>query len=262
HRRFARYFTLTHLANAGLSERDLQTARQAVGKLMNSLSWHPRITRPTPIDPEQTVFRIDLRNYKWNAALWERLVSAYPYRLLAGTPEARAVAAATGTDLAALRGDWFVATVSRPPLYQDLLQLPSTDRGLERLLQVDVPGDIKEETAVRAGFNDSGVSKNNRLIERHDATYGAYWRSYDFSENTGRQNLFEHPLGPAAGETSFAHAGGEMIFDLPNGLHAYLLADGLGRRVDKGPVEIVSDPKRPDQRVETGVSCMTCHARG
>jgi mono/diheme cytochrome c family protein len=262
HRRFARYFTLTHLANEGLEERDLQTARQAVSKLLNSLSWHPRVTRPTPLDPEQTVLRIDLRHYKWTASLWERLVSAYPYRLLTGTPEARAIAAATGTELAGLRGDWFVATASRPPLYQDLLQLPSTDRGLERLLQVDVPGDIKDETAVRAGFNDSGVSKNNRLIERHDSTYGAYWRSYDFSENTGRQNLFEHPLGPAAGETSFAHAGGEMIFDLPNGLHGYLLADGTGRRVDKGPVEIVSDPKRPDQRVETGVSCMTCHARG
>src|SRR5262249_37888741 len=130
HRRFVRYITLTHLANAGLSERDLQTARQAVSKLLNSLSWHPRITRPTPINPEQTLFRIDLRNYKWNSSLWERLVSAYPYRLLTGTPEARALAAATGTDLAALRGDWFVATASRPPLYQDLLQLPSTDRAL------------------------------------------------------------------------------------------------------------------------------------
>jgi mono/diheme cytochrome c family protein len=262
HRRFVRYFTLAPLANQGLAEKDLDTARQAVGKLINSLSWHPRLTRPTPIDPGQTLFRIDLRHYKWNAAQWERLVSAYPYRLHAGTPEAKALAAATGTELPYLRGDWFAATASRPPLYQDLLQMPSTDRGLERLLQVDVPANIKEETAVRAGFNDSGVSKNNRLIERHDATYGAYWRSYDFSENTGRQNLFEHPLGPAAGETSFAHAGGEMIFDLPNGLHGYLLADGLGRRVDKGPVEIVSDPKRPDQRVETGVSCMTCHARG
>ena len=261
-RRFVRYFTLTALANQNLSDKELTTARQAVSKLVNSLSWHPRITRPTPVDPEQTILRIDLRHYKWNAALWDRLVTAYPYRLHTESPEAQAIAAATGSELAALRGDWFAATASRPPLYQDLLQLPSGERALERLLQVDVPGDLKDETAVRVGFNDSGVSKNNRLIERHDAAYGAYWRSYDFSENTGRQNLFEHPLGPAAGATSFAHAGGEMIFDLPNGLHGYLLADGTGRRVDKGPVEIVSDPKRPDQRVETGVSCMTCHARG
>src|SRR5207244_4177414 len=159
--------------------------------------------------------------------------------LAGSSPEAKAITADTGTELAHLRGDWFVATASRPPLYQDLLQLPPTDRALERLLQVDVPTNLKEETAARAGFNDSGVSKNNRLIERHDAAYGAYWRSYDFAENTGRQNLFEHPLGPQTGETSFQHAGGEMIFHLPNGLHGYLLADSTGRRIDKGPIEIV-----------------------
>ncbi|MCC6417482.1 MAG: WD40 repeat domain-containing protein, partial [Gemmataceae bacterium] len=179
-----------------------------------------------------------------------------------GTAEARAIALAAGTDLAYLRADWFVATASRPPLYHDLLQLPTTERGLERLLQVDVPTALREETAVRVGFNDSGVSRNNRLLERHDAAFGAYWRSYDFAANTGRQNLFEHPLGPAAGETSFQHAGGEMIFQLPNGLQGYMLTDGLGRRIDSGPVEIVSDPKRPDQRVVAGLSCLNCHASG
>src|SRR5262249_12706470 len=121
-RRFARYCTLTHLANAGLAEKDLQLARQALGKLVNALSWHPRIARPTPIDPAQTIFRIDLRHYKWTAALWDRLATAYPYRLGSGTAEARAVVAATGAELPVLRGDWFVATASRPPLYQDLLQ--------------------------------------------------------------------------------------------------------------------------------------------
>jgi hypothetical protein len=147
-------------------------------------------------------------------------------------------------------------------LYHDLLQLPSSDRALERLLQVDVPGDLQDDNVVRAGFNDSGVSRNNRLVERHDAAYGAFWRSYDFAANTGRQNLFEHPLGPNAGATSFQASGGEMIFHLPNGLQAYLLVDAKGRRIDKAPSEIVADPRRPDQRVENGISCMSCHARG
>src|SRR5438309_7995023 len=53
-----------------------------------------------------------------------------------------------------------------------------------------------------------------------------------------------------------------MIFHLPNGLQAYMLVNGKGQRVDKGPTEIVADPRRPDQRVETGISCMSCHARG
>src|SRR5207244_6362676 len=33
-------------------------------------------------------------------------------------------------------------------------------------------------------------------------------------------------------------------------------------RVDKGLAAIVSDPKRPDRAVETGVSCMSCHLSG
>lgn len=262
HRRFIRYFTLTNLANAGATEADLETTRQALSKLINSLSWHPRITRPRPIDDAETILRIDLRDYQWNARFWERLVGPYPYRISGESPETRTLRNLTGSELAVLRADWFVATAVRPPLYHDLLQLPFTDRELERQLRVDALLDIEQETVARAGFNDSGVSKNNRLIERHNAGYGAYWRSYDFSENTERQNLSEHPLGPAPGRNSFVHAGGEIIFHLPNGLLAFLLVDRNGRRIERAPIEIVSDPKRPDRVVETGVSCMSCHVRG
>src|SRR5207247_11279002 len=128
-------------------------------------------------------------------------------------------------------------------------------------LQVDVMPDLQDETAVRVGFTDSGVSKNNRMIERHHAAYGAYWRSYDFADNKGRQSLFEHPLGPTNGETSFKQDGGEMIFHLPNGLLGFMIVDKNGKRIDKAPVEIVSDPQRPDQKVTTGLSCMSCHSR-
>src|SRR5262249_14584396 len=98
--------------------------------------------------------------------------------------------------------------------------------------------------------------------ERHDSAFGAYWRSYDFSDNAGRQNLFDHPLGPAPGQNSFEHSGGEILFNLPNGLQGYMLVDKSGRRVDPAPRGIFSDPKRPDKQVETGLSCMTCHTRG
>jgi len=262
-RRFVRYLALTHPANAGLAEKDLQVDRLALAKVLNSLSWHPRLALPQAVDPAKTVFRIDLRDLKWNARLWERVLAVYPYRLPASSSDAKAIATMTGSELPYIRGDWFSATAARPPLYHDLLQLPGTDRQLERQLQVDVLANIQEESVVRAGFTDSGVSKNNRMIERHDAGYGAYWRSYDFSDNLDRQNLFKHPLGPSStSQDSFVHAGGEIIFHLPNGLQAYLLVDGNGRRLDQAPIEIVSDPKRPDRKVENGLSCMSCHVRG
>jgi WD40 repeat protein/mono/diheme cytochrome c family protein len=266
-RRFVRYFTLGHVANAGLAESVLQSHRLALAKLLNSLSWHPRVTVPRPVDAAKTVLRIDLRDYKqpdrkWDARLWDRLVSLYPYRIPDRSAAAKKIAALTGTELAHLRADWFVATAARPPLYHDLLLLPGSDRSLERLLQVDVSADLQDESAARAGFNGSGVAKNNRLIQRHHAAHGFYWRSYDFSDNSGRQNLFEHPLGPDSGRSSFEHAGGEIIFRLPNGLLGFMLVNEKGLRVDKAPVEIVSDPKRPDRRVETGLSCFSCHAGG
>src|SRR4029078_3404438 len=40
------------------------------------------------------------------------------------------------------------------------------------------------------------------------------------------------------------------------------LLNADGQRVEKAPVEIVSDPQRPDRQVEAGLSCMTCHGRG
>src|SRR5207253_5097359 len=125
-------------------------------------------------------------------------------------------------DLPYVRGDWFVAVAATPPLYHQILQLPDEERELATLLRLDVDEDICNDRVARAGFNGSGIARNNRLIERHEAGYGAYWRSYDFAGNAGVQNLFANPLGPGDGETAFRHDGGEIIFNLPNGLQAYL----------------------------------------
>jgi mono/diheme cytochrome c family protein len=261
-RRFTRYLTMAHFANSGASEDSLRGHRQALSKLVNSLSWHPRITPPLPVDAARTLYRIDLRHYKWTARMWDRLAAVYPYRLAETSTAARACEKLTGSAQPFVRGDWFVATASRPPLYHDFLQLPGTDHALERQLLVDVLADLQEDNAVRAGFNGSGVARNNRILQRHDAAHGAYWRSYDFSANTGRQNIFERPLGPQPGASAFVPAGGEIIFNLPNGLQGYLLVDAQGRRIDKAPGDIVSDPKRPDRLVENGLSCMSCHVHG
>jgi mono/diheme cytochrome c family protein len=261
-RRFARYFTLTHLHGADLKDDQLQTYRHALAKLVNSLSWGRKVVVPVAVGPERSILRIDLRDYKWNEKVWQAILARYPYGVLYDTEAARYVRAATHCDLPYVRGDWFVTVAATPPLYQQILQLPESERELENLLRLDADDDIRSDRVARAGFNGSGISRNNRVIERHDAAYGAYWRSYDFSGNAGIQNLFTNPLGPGDGDAAFRHDGGEIIFNLPNGLQAYFLVDGKGNRIDRAPVGIVSDPKRPDRTVENGLSCMSCHARG
>ncbi|MBY0229167.1 MAG: hypothetical protein K2W96_07820, partial [Gemmataceae bacterium] len=272
-RRFARCFSLVPLANAGHGPDELATFRKALAKLMNSLSWHPRITLPKPIDRAGLVLRIDLRDFVWDANLWNRLLLDYPYGVVVDTGIARAVLVATATRMPVVRGDWFVATASRAPLYYDLLQMPSNLGDLEKQLRVDAALGIQQERVARAGFNGSGVSRNNRVLERHDAMNGAYWRTYDFEavpQNLiernlllpDRRNIFAYPLGPGLGDGGFQHAGGEAIFNLPNGLQAYYLVNAANQRLNKGPTEIVSDPRRPDRAVEAGLSCMHCHATG
>jgi tetratricopeptide (TPR) repeat protein/mono/diheme cytochrome c family protein len=261
-RRFTRYFTMTHLANAGLSADELQSYRHGLSKLINSLSRGRNVVVPKAIDAPGTIFRIDLRDYQWNERIWDTVLAHNPYGVTTAADAANWLAETTGCRLSYVRADWFVAAASRPSLYHEVLQLPTTDAELEKELRVDVAENIRQERVARAGFNGSGVSRNNRLIERHESGNVVYWKSYDFTSNTARHNLFAHPLGPGDGPADFKQDGGEIIFNLPNGLQAYLLVDGQGRRIDKGPTAVVSDPRRPDRAVENGLSCMSCHAKG
>ena len=259
-RSFARYFTLTHLYNAGASDDNLRAYRNALSKLVNSLSWGSEVIKPTPIDKEETIFYIDLRHYEWDikSDKWYKIEQAYPYGVRLKSSTYTTLCQETNCELPFVRADWFIATASLPPLYHEILDLPKTDRELETRLEVDVAENLKNAPGVRvwrAGFNESGVSVNNRVVERHKSRYGAYWKSYDFAGNVGTQNIFTHPL-------NFTHDGGEIIFNLPNGLQTYYLSTDKGERLDEAPINIVSDAGSRDPVVRNGLSCMGCHTEG
>ena len=263
----ARYFTMTHLYNAGETPETLSDYRIALSKLINSLSWKFEITNPTPIDEAQTIFHIDLRRYEWNTTtdVWQQIEQTYPYNI-AFDPETQAglleklthLQTETGSTVPFVHVDWFLAHASLPPLYHDILDLPQTAGVLEAQLGVNVASNRRNAPGIdvwRAGFNDSGVSRHNRVVERHTSRYGAYWKSYDFAGSAESQNIFTHPL-------DFTHDGGEIIFNLPNGLQAYLLVDANGNRLNAAPIDIVSNPAASDPTVRNGLSCIGCHTQG
>ncbi len=285
-RRFKRYFTLTHLANnPTVKDEDLRLYRAALAKVVNSLSWEADVVVPRAVDKAETVFVVDLRTLGWDRHdLWREILKAYPYGLsYEESPDrpkqdlAKEVYDLTGSSLPYLRADWFIATASRPPLYHRMLELPANARLLEKRLGVDIPGNFLKDKLARAGLTTSGVSKQNRLVERHPARGGStyYWKSYDFKSNEGRGNLVRFPLGPdfartasrpgnPLAEQAFEHAGGEIIFNLPNGLQGYLLVDNKDNRIDEGPIEIVRDKLETagSPVIVNGLSCMACHKHG
>ena len=265
-RAFARYFTLTHLYNAGEPPSILQEYRKGLNKLVNSLSWGSAVTNPEPIDTRGTIFYIDLRHYEWDVNDgWGQIEGAYPYHISFDAPTQTALKAQLtrlqtemACDMPSVHIDWFIATASLPPLYHDLLSLPLTDRELETRLEVDVLRNLQNAPGVRvwrAGTNDSGVSVNNRVLERHLSRYGVYWKSYDFAGSVGTQNIFTHPL-------AFTHDGGEVIFNLPNGLQGYYITTAVGSRLDAAPINIVDNPAASDPTVRNGLSCFGCHIEG
>ena len=266
-RPFARYFTLTHLYNAGESPEARNAYKIALSKLVNSLSWGFEVINPTPINRQETIFYIDLRHYEWDVRneAWTQIEREYPYTIEFDSE----TQAGLHGKLAKLRTemkcevpfvhvDWFLATASLPPLYHDILDLPETDRELEQQLEVNVPRNLERAPGVRvwrAGFKRSGVSEHNRVVERHTSRYGAYWKSYDFAGSVGTQNIFTHPL-------SFQQDGGEVVFNLPNGLQGYYISDASGNRIDEAPTDIVSNPAASNPAVRNGLSCIGCHTEG
>ena len=184
-RPFQRYFTLANLHNnRKVLDYDLRLSRAALAKLFNSLSWKPMIVVPQSIDPHETVYVVDLRDLGWKERnLWgeilrfekaddtARFVGArdethrgYPYGLdyeKASDEEVRRLAGEvgglTGCELCFVRADWFIATASRPPLYETILDLPADARVLERRLDVDVEGDFLRDRLARGLRHQQGL---------------------------------------------------------------------------------------------------------
>ncbi|MBI1831918.1 MAG: hypothetical protein HYR84_10765 [Planctomycetes bacterium] len=270
-RKHQRFFTLTHLHNnSKVTDAQMRLYRAGLAKLLNSLSWRKAIVYPKPVDASGTVLAFDLRDLDWDLNdNWAKVIGfdprpdpkkplfvtphqGYPYALTHDRyPDdadlnklAEQVYQLAGTEVPAVRADWFLGAASVPPLYHELLHLPGYVDDLEKQLKVNVAHNFLRDKLARAGFVKSQVSTQNRLVERHDALFGAYWKSYDFKGNDGVANLLQFPLGPLNlfpkgkhpyQDQAFVHDGGEMIWALPNGLHAYMLTDGKGARIDFGP---------------------------
>jgi serine/threonine-protein kinase len=284
-RKFLRFFTFTHLYNNNekVTEYDLRLYKAALSKVANSLSYQRSMHLPQAVPgSEGTVFVVDLRRLGWDQRnIWLEVLKQYPYGLKYDYVRdeqtqqiAKDLALLSESSLPFVRADWFVFMASQPPLYHTILDLPETIQELEQRLEVDFHKNYQNGWKAgglgRAGFGRSGVSRQNRLVERHKTGAGAYWISYDFKPRRARGDLVRFPLGPEFegnkfNRHSFLHDGGEVIFNLPNGLQAYMLADGQGNRLDiPAPADIVFDSAAVSgtPAIINGLSCMSCHRNG
>lgn len=289
---FTRYLTVSYSANAGDCGRVLQRQRFALFKGINSVSTATRITQPESIDPDQTIYRIDIRDYEWDRPIdledndisnpanidfedgWEAIVNdprAAAYAVEYQGDAADDLAAEAGTRVPFMPVNAFIQATEFGDLYYALIGGRASLFDFEReVLLLDTVARTADNDLMRAGFANSGVSKQERVLNRFDSGLGAgqsYWLSFDFDGGGGGDGARGFELGVQndsiyANPLDFGFGGGEAIFSLPNGMQGYYAADGAGNRLATAPIGVVIDPAQNNGLVTNGASCHSCHNAG
>ncbi|MEQ1672658.1 MAG: hypothetical protein ABL893_17540, partial [Hyphomicrobium sp.] len=263
-----RFVSLIHLYNACEPLANIDAYRQALTKVFNALSWAPEPQRLTALDPAGTLLAVKLSDFGWVSGHWDLIQRDYP--ALPDVTFPADIKTSAGAALPLIKGDWFAAAATEPPLYYALLGLPSKLPELARMNGVDIDQGIKTGAARRIAVRNSMITRGNRLAERHAGGRGPMWLMYDFATSTGDQDLFEHPLGPkstASIKAPFKPDEIRSVFALPNGFFAYAVFDGAGNRVDRVLPGIEkayagTESNALEPVTKAGSNCFACHANG
>jgi serine/threonine-protein kinase len=289
---FTRYLTVNYSSNAGDCGRVLDRQRHALFKGINSVSTATKVTTPVAIDADETIYRIDIRDYEWDRPIdlddndasnpanveftdgWEAIIAnpdTAAYAVEYQGDAADGLAADAGTRVPFMPVNAFIQATEFGDLYYTLIGGRANLFDFEReVLGIDTIADTADNNLMRAGFANSGVSEQERVLNRFDngvAAGQSYWISFDFDGGNGgdgangferdvaNDSIFANPLG-------FAFGGGEAIFSLPNGMQGYYAADGAGNRLATAPIGVVIDPAQNNGLVTNGASCHSCHNAG
>ncbi len=257
-----RFITLAHLANACATPTEMDGYRQALAKVLNSLSWGSQPVVPVAVDEAKTVLSFKLSDIGWVDEHWNALARAEPKAIAADlTAKLKAPAA----NPRPIRGDWLTFAATRPPLYAELLGLPPTLDETARLLGINRRSDTPDGRGMRAGLKTSPITRGPRVIERHQADTRRFWLAHDFADGLGEHDIFERPLGGVRGATDkaqFRDDGQRLIFSLPNGFFAFALYESDGHRIDQLPQRLELDAARSAGATLAAQSCLGCHTAG
>ena len=155
-----------------------------------------------------------------------------------------------------LRADWFIVNSTLAPAYYNFLGLGDNIKDFQKLVFADEKLAEQARSKDKAVVISSIVARNNRTLNRSPTfTGGYYWQSHDSLKSVDDRQYIQNLLNEKYDAT-------EDIATLPNGLQAYFLTDGEGKRLDFANPDIAIDNTAHDRLVRTARSCIICHASG
>jgi mono/diheme cytochrome c family protein len=259
-----RYITLMNRYNAGACSETLDRDRFAILKGVNMLSTRAQIGQPEPIDDAKLIYRINLRDYDWDRDIngapdgWEAIIAESPYAIPFVGDQADDIRDDTGTDVPVMNADALLDVAALGDLYYGLIGIDANSSLADFVandLAIDVQDNLEDGEAVRAGTTRSAISREDRVVERHELGQrpGAYWQTFDFASDQGNESIFTEPF-------TFNQGGTQAIFTLPNGMLGFIIADENDNIVAE--TNLLLDTFQDDFVVRTAVSCSNCHAQG
>ena len=269
-RPFFRYVGLTYASNAGLCGPALERQRSALFKLVNSVSTAPEIHVPRAVGDAGVLYRIDLRDYRWDRAIdreddgrvdfadgWLAIAAAAaPYAIELQGPDADALKRLTGAAVPFLPANALVHAATAGDLYYALIGLRLDSDATRAALGADVETLEPEHGLALAGF-EYGGSRNSLVTRVEQSSFPGryyYWLLSD-QDASGDDSIFEDPFG-------FRRAGdSQVIFQLPNGLQAYEMDSPSNTRL---PIQSLACVLEDCERVQVrnAADCHACHSAG
>jgi serine/threonine-protein kinase len=237
----------------------------ALPLLLNSLSLTENAASATPLDGEEGLLRIDLREMGWNRPLrigerehadgWEALSANAAQSVALRGPEADALWEELGTRTPLLHAHDLARAALGAGVYYALLDAPQT---LDELRSsIGIPPELEGEPSAywRAITTESFISRQDRVLLRYRGKVGSplFWRTLEQRPDAASGSAFVDPLAREADESA-------VMYTLPNGLPAYFLADAAGRRLDES--RVLLDTSEDDFVPRTAPSCVRCHSDG
>jgi hypothetical protein len=261
-RPFIRYIGITHgTSNAPCSTFSIQD--RAMLELLNAVSLGPDVVSP-PLIETAFIHAIDLRDLAWNRPValdsggaqgalpdaWEAVVAAtQPFAQELVGPEADALKLATGTGVPYVPAHAFVAVASAGDLYHALVGATGNIAAMREALGV-VDGSL-----LRAGtFGPPGTAADRVVGRRVQGDLTRSWWTREWVEAApDGGGLQQHPV-------DYPASGGEVMFELPNGLYAFLITSADGALLAQEPSCLgVCDPP---VAADGSATCRGCHGAG
>ena len=124
-----RYVSFAHFIGQGRSDKEMEAIRQVFTFILNSLSRRGQIVDLETIDDGRSIYRLRLSDLGWDEALWDTADRLLPLLHQVRTRwRTRALYDQLRTEAPVVRGDWFLATATKAPLYDLLVDPPAHAR--------------------------------------------------------------------------------------------------------------------------------------